>query len=132
MATTKEIKQHLDFALKEVGEIKPWFDEEVDEWIFESGLYPVEYGGVSSEEVVKNYPKYLRELIKHRLNGNLSPLTEKQTKGHGGVREGAGRPKGSTKEATSRITLPLDLVSWFNKTPESVDLVRKTMIGHSA
>jgi len=33
MATQKEIKEHLEIALKEVGKIKPWFDEEVNEWI---------------------------------------------------------------------------------------------------
>lgn len=26
MATTKEIKEHLEIALKEIGEIKPWYD----------------------------------------------------------------------------------------------------------
>lgn len=132
MATKKEVKKHLDIALKEIGEIKPWFDKDVDEWIFENRLYPVEYGGKSSAEVVKNYPKYLREFIKHRLDDNLDPLTEKETKGHGGIREGAGRPKGSTKEATSRISLPVDLASWFRENPQAVELARKTMRRHRA
>jgi hypothetical protein len=54
----------------------------MDEWIFNHPDYPVEYGGKTSKEVVENYPKYLREFIKHRLNGNLNPLTEKK-KGKG-------------------------------------------------
>lgn len=130
MATTKEIKEHLEIALKEVGKITPWFDEEVNEWVFSHSNYPVEYGGNSPKEVIQNYPKYLREFIKQRLNDNLSPLTEEKTKGHGGKRLGAGRPKGSFKEGKGRISLPVDLVSWFKNDPQAVELVRKTMHRH--
>jgi hypothetical protein len=130
MATAKEIKEHLEIALEEVGNIKPWFDEEVNEWIFSHPNYPVEYGGESSKEVIKNYPKYLREFIKQRLNDNLSPLTEKKTKGHGGKRLGAGRPKGSVKEVKGRVSLPEDLVSWFKNDPKAIELARKTMRKH--
>lgn len=87
MATTKEIKEHLNSALKEVGAITPWFDNEVNEWIFSHPNYPIEYGGESPAEVIENYPTYLKEFIKHRLNDNLNSLTEKKTKGHGGKRE---------------------------------------------
>lgn len=73
MATKKEIEKHLKIALEEIGAIKPWFDEEVDAWVFEHKSYPVGYGGETKEEVVKNYPKYLREFIKQRLNSNLAP-----------------------------------------------------------
>lgn len=114
MATRKEIKENLEIALKEVGKIKPWFDEEVDAWIFSHPNYPVEYGGNSKDEVIKKYPKYLAEFIKHRLNGNLDPLTEKKTKGHGGCHEEAGLPKGSTKEEKSRKNLPKDIVKIKN------------------
>ncbi len=131
MATTKEIKEHLEIALKEVGKIKPWFDKEVNEWIFCHSNYPVEYGGESAEEVIMNYPKYLREFIKQRLNDNLNPLTEKKTKGHGGLREGAGRPKGSVKEEKERISLPKDIASWFKHNPESIELARKIMRKHN-
>lgn len=132
MAITKEIKEHLEIALKEVGKIIPWFDKEVNEWIFSHPDYPVEYGGDSSEEVIKNYPKYLLEFIKQRLNDNLNPLTEKKTKGHGGLRLGAGRPKGSVKGTKGRISLPEDLVSWFKTDPEAIELTRKTMRRHRA
>lgn len=80
MASKKEIKEHLDIALKEIGIIKPKFDRAVNEWIFSHPNYPVEYGGETPEEVIKNYPKYLAEFIKHRLNNNLSFLTEKKIK----------------------------------------------------
>lgn len=127
MATAKEIKEHLEIALKEIGKIKPWFDEEVEEWIFSHPDYPVEYGGVSVKETTENYPKYLREFIKQRLNNNLSPLTEKKTKGHGGKRTGAGRPRGIAKEEKQRVSLPKDLASWFKHNPKAIDMARKAM-----
>jgi hypothetical protein len=86
MATEKEIIEHLHIALAEIGFIKPWFDVEVNEWIFNHPKYPVEYGGESASEVIENYPKYLQEFIKQRLDNNLNPLTEKKTLGHGGKR----------------------------------------------
>ncbi|MCE5319320.1 MAG: hypothetical protein LLG04_18390 [Parachlamydia sp.] len=87
MVTPKEMKEHFEIALKEVGKIEPWFDDDVQEWIFSHPSYPVEYGGDTPDEVVSNYPKYLREFIKQRLNGNLDPLTEKQTRVDGGKRD---------------------------------------------
>ncbi len=129
MATTKEIKEHLNIALKEVGSIKPWFDDDVNEWVFSHPNYPVEYGGESPEEVIQNYPKYLQEFIKHRLNDNLNPLTEKKTKGHGGKREGAGRPKGSLKKPTKRVSLPMDIAAWITQ-PEAMEQVRRLMHKH--
>jgi hypothetical protein len=132
MASRKEIKEHLEIALKEVGKIKPWFDKDVDEWIFSHPNYPVEYGGESLQEVIQNYPKYLQEFIKHRLDSNLNPLTEKKTKGHGGKRKGSGRPKGSSKETKLRISLPADLATWFKNNPAAIELARKTMSRHHA
>lgn len=73
MATAKEIKEHLAIALKEVGKITPWFDKEVNAWVFSHKAYPVEYAGESPEEVKKNYPLYLKEFIKEKLNNNLAP-----------------------------------------------------------
>lgn len=127
MATKKEIKEHLHIALKEVGKITPWFDEEVNAWVFSHPNYPVEYGGDSPNEVVKNYPKYLETFIEERLNDNLSPITEKETKGRGGKREGAGRPKGSVKEPKQRLYLPIDIVEWFKYDPHACQDVRKLM-----
>ena len=130
MATQKEVKEHLAIALKEIGTIEPWFNKEVDEWVFSHPNYPVEYGGESADEVIKNYPKYLREFIRERLNDNLSQLTEKRTKGHGGKRKGAGRPKGSVKETKERVALPKDLAFWFKQDPKAVELARKVMRKH--
>lgn len=127
MATKKEIEDHLKIALHEIGNIKPWFDQEVDAWIFSHPLYPVEYGGDTQKEVIQNYPKYLREFIKQRLNNNLNPLTEKETKGHGGKREGAGRPIGTTKELKTRLYLPVDLAEWFRKNPQAIEMTKKLM-----
>lgn len=127
MATKKEIDEHLKTALKEVGKIKPWFDKDVDCWVFLHDNYPVEYGGDSAKEVIENYPKYLREFIKHRLDGTLSPVNEKETKGKGGYREGAGRPKGSKSTLpTKQIRVPADIADWL-KYPETIMYLRTLM-----
>lgn len=122
MATKKEIESHLKLALKEIGEIKPWFSKEFNAWIFSNDLYPVEYAGETKEEVIENYPLYVKEFIKHRLKDQLSPLMEKKTKGHGGKREGAGRPKGS-KEEQVRVYLPKDIANLL-KEPGVVSYLR--------
>jgi hypothetical protein len=114
MATKKEIDQHLKKALKEIGEITPFFDKEVGEWIFSHPLYPVEYGGESKEDVVENYPKYLREFIKHRLDDRLDSLVEKKTKGRGGKRPGAGRPRGTKKSSTKVVRLNTSVANWIS------------------
>ena len=54
MASKKEIEKHLKIALDEAGEVKPWFDEDFNAWIFKSSSYPVEYAGVSREDAIKN------------------------------------------------------------------------------
>jgi hypothetical protein len=113
MASAKEIEKELAIALKEVGKIQPWFDAELNDWVFSSNLYPVECGGNTAEEVAKKYPLYLKEFITQRLNKNLDPFVEKKTKGHGGRRPGAGRPKEAKKEVKSRIYLPLELAKWL-------------------
>lgn len=111
MATKKEIKQHLKIALEEVGQINPWFDKNVDAWIFEDPNYPVGCEGNSKEEVIKKYPLYLEEFIRERLRDNVSPSVEKRTKGKGGKREGAGRPINPNKEHKTRIYVPDDIAN---------------------
>lgn len=123
MASKKEIDSHLKTAFKEIGEIKPWFTKEFDAWIFSHDLYPVEYAGNTEEEVIKNYPLYLKEFIKHRLQDRLSPFMEKKTRGHGGKRVGSGRPKGS-KEEKVRVYLPKDIASWITQ-PETIVHIRQ-------
>lgn len=126
MASTqeKEIEQHLKLALEEVGEIHPWFSKDFDAWIFSHELYPVEYAGDTKEEVIQNYPLYLKKFIKHRLQDRLSPLMEKKTRGHGGKRLGSGRPKGTSKEEKVRVYLPKDIANWI-KQPETIMHLRK-------
>ncbi len=114
MASAQEIKKHLSIALKEIGEIKPRFKKRYRSWVFCHKKYPdVEYVGDSPEEVIKNYPKYLREFIKHRLDDNIWESVEKKTTGRGGKREGAGRPKGTKKTPTRRVSLPIDVADWI-------------------
>jgi hypothetical protein len=124
MASKKEIDQHLKIALEEIGEIKPVFSKRFNTWIFKHRAYPdVEYAGESEKDVIKKYPLYLRDFIKHRLNANIDPAIEKKTSGRGGVRAGAGRPKGTKKEPTERVSLPTDIAQWI-KHPESITKVR--------
>lgn len=130
MATAKEIKEHLEIALEEIGAIEPWYDKKFKNWIFSHPHYPVEYAGDSKEEVIKNYPLYLRDFIKERLNENLNSLVEKETKGRGGKRQGAGRPIGTKKEPKSRIYLPNDLVNWFKHNPQAILQMRKFIQKH--
>ena len=127
MASSQEIEKELKIALKEIGEITPWFDEEVNEWGFSHKLYQVECGGDSPKEVIKKYPLYLKEFIKERLAGNLNPLVEKKTKGKGGWRPGSGRPKGSVGEPKKRIYIPEDIANWFQHDPTACQDIRKLM-----
>ena len=124
MATKKEIDSHLKMALEEIGEIKPRFDKDVNAYVFEHPSYPVEYAGGTEKEVVKGYPKYLREFIHHRLNNKLHPLMEKETKGRGGKRLGAGRPRGTKKSLTKVVRLPSDIANWIEK-PNSISQIRQ-------
>jgi hypothetical protein len=132
MATIKKekLKKELSIALKEIGEIYPWFDKEVDAWVFEHPLYPVRYAGSSCEEVIKNYPRYLEVFIEHRLQLRLDEVNEKKTLGRGGRRPGAGRPKGSIKESTKQIRLPADIADWL-RIPGVVDNFRFIMNTYS-
>lgn len=129
MASKKEIDKNLKIALKEIGEIKPRFSRKFNGWIFSHKLYPeVEYFGDSKEEVIKNYPLYLREFISQRLNQNITEAAEKKTKGRGGKRIDAGRPKGSKKIAKKRIYVPQEIakeVSEFFDRPNSVPAFRQ-------
>jgi hypothetical protein len=128
MATIKkeEIDKELLIALQEVGPIQPWFDRKVMAWVFEHPLYPVRYAGDSSPEVVENYPKYLEVFIEHRLQDRIGVINERKTKGKGGARPGAGRPKGSVKEATKQVRLPIDIADWL-KSPGIVEHLRYVM-----
>lgn len=127
MATKKEINEHMKIALAEIGKISPWFDTDVDCWVFSHKNYPVEYGGDSEEEVILNYPKYLREFIAHRLDNKVSEVNERETKGRGGLREGSGRPKGSkSAPLTKQIRVPIDIAVWL-KYHGTIDHIREML-----
>ena len=81
-----EIAQELDLALHEIGPIKPWFDKDVNAWVFEHPLYPVTCGGDTAQEVIDDFPKYLEVFIKHRMCGQIDEVNEKKTHGKGGSR----------------------------------------------
>lgn len=124
MATKQEIDKHLKIALEEIGKITPWYDREVREWVFSHPLYPVEYGSKTKDEVIANYPKYLREFIKHRLHDQVEKLVEKKTKGRGGLRPGAGRPQGSkTTEPTKTVRVKVSVAIWIKKHEKEIEEV---------
>lgn len=54
----KDLKKHLTVALKEICEIKPWFDPNVKEWIFTHPNYPVRLWGQIPQKVIEKYPQY--------------------------------------------------------------------------
>ena len=126
MASKSDIKKELKLALSEIGAISPWFDKDFNAWIYSNSLYPVECEGQSAEEVIKKYPKYLEIFIEHRMKGKLDAINEKKTKGKGGARQGAGRPKGSAKESTKQIRVPSDIAEWL-KYPETIIHLRMLM-----
>jgi hypothetical protein len=63
------------------------------------------------------------------FENKLAPLTEKATKGKGGYRIGAGRPKGKAKEPKNRIYLPLELAQWL-KNPQNLRLAENLRRKH--
>ena len=131
MATIKEeLEKHLSIALQEIGEITPWYQEDVGCWIFEHVNYPVSCGENTPEAVKEKYPLYLKEFLLHRLQDRLDPLTEKAVKGRGGARKGAGRPKKEEKTRTKTIRLPENLYGaamWLRKHPEALPEIHKIM-----
>lgn len=122
------VDEHWKIAMDEIGPIKPWFDPEVNAWVFEHELYPESYGGDTVEEVIERYPLYLKQFIEHRLIGDLAPSVEERTLGRGGKREGAGRPVGTTKEPTRTVRLPVDIVNWIKADPKHLEQVRKLAV----
>ena len=122
------IDRQLRQALKEVGAIEPWFDEEVQEWVFEHPLYPDSCSGATRGEVIRRYPLYLRQFIEQRLAGNLSPRVEATTRGRGGKRPGAGRPNGSSSAKTRTVRLPEDIALWLKSDPSRLSAVRRLMV----
>lgn len=123
MAAKKEIGAELEIALDEVGKIRPWFDKSAKEWVFSHPLYPVEYAGESKKDVIENYPKYLREFIKHRLNQKVDALVERKTKGRGGKRSGAGRPRGTKSEKTKTVRVKIYVAHWIKEHEREIEAV---------
>lgn len=131
MATKSLIKNEVKIALDEIGQIKPWFEKDFNAWIYANPLYPIECEGQSANEVIEKYPKYLEVFIEHRMKGKLDQLKEKNTLGKGGARPGAGRPKGSVKEPTKQIRVPLDIAAWLNA-PGMIENIRKMLKAYPA
>jgi hypothetical protein len=125
----QQVSEELKVALSEIGKVEPWFDDNVQEWVFEHPLYPESCSGSTENEVIKLYPLYLRQFIEQRMKNNLAPSVEKKTRGRGGMRAGAGRPTGSVKNPTRTIRLPIALAEWIKSDPEHLEQVRRLADG---
>lgn len=125
--TEAEIEKHYRMALAEIGDITPAFDEETGVWVFQHPLYNMEGHGDTPESCIDTYKRWLKEFIAFRLQGRLAPQVEARTTGRGGYRVGAGRPKGSRKDPTLRISLPADIATWLQQDLSHQDQVRRLM-----
>jgi hypothetical protein len=93
----------LERALAEVGPIEPWLDTNTGTWVFESPRFPdMEIEGDSREEVIALYPRFLAEHLRDLDAGKVAARIAAITPGWGGVRPGAGRPKGTQKPSPSK------------------------------
>jgi hypothetical protein len=92
-----------------------------------TGKKTIEVDVLTAHYVIKMFELYASGLYSLK---KIEDEIAKKTKGHGGLRLGAGRPKGSVKETKGRISLPNDLISWFKNDPEAIELARKTMRRH--
>jgi hypothetical protein len=114
-------------ALKEIGTIEPWWSEEDGFYIFEHAAYPVvDYAADTLEETIQGYQRILKEWIVDRLAGNVADVAERITSGRGGARPGSGRPKGTVKNPTAVVRLPLKVAQWL-KDPAHLAQVEKLM-----
>ncbi len=129
MTSTKLLKTELNKALQEIGAITPWWSEDDEMFIFEHDAYPfVVHGDKDASKVKEGYIRALTGFIEERLADNVAEGIDKVTSGRGGFREGAGRPKGTTKDKTLRIYLPEDIARWL-KNKENQAQVYKLMQG---
>lgn len=118
IANRKEVTQNLAIALQEIGVIEPWWSDEDEMYVFEHQAYPrVLYADPDKVKTRDGYLRALKGFIEERLSGNLSEEAERITPGRGGLRAGAGRPIGSKKPPTERITLPKELADWLKENP---------------
>lgn len=121
----KKIGDHLQIALKEVGQIKPWYDPEVSCWVFEHPNYPVTCGEETAAEVIAKYPLYLKEFIHYRLMDRLDPFVEAETKGKAGKRLDTSQ---KTPSRSLRLPEPIaDVAVWLRHHPEAIPAVHRLM-----
>jgi len=112
----KELEKHLKLALSEIGPIEPWWSDEDGMYVFEHDSYPrVMHADPDIEETKAGYLRAITGFIEDRLNGMISESAERVTKGRGGHRPGSGRPKGTKKPKTKRVTLPLEVADWLEE-----------------
>jgi hypothetical protein len=119
--------KELEQSLNKIGKIKPWFDDDVNAWVFEHETFPlVRYAGDTEQEVIENYPKYLADYLEELSKDNISKTAEKAfSSGRGGKRENSGRPKGTTKEPGKMYWFPILVGDWLKASKKNLEIVAK-------
>jgi hypothetical protein len=120
------IDPEIQVALAEIGPIEPWWSEDDEMFVFEHPAYPrVMHADPDKQEAVNGYVRALRTFIEYRMAGKVTDAVERSTRGRGGMRPGAGRPKGTVKNPTLLIRLPVDVATWLKADPANLDTVRR-------
>jgi hypothetical protein len=105
---SERVKGCLVETLKELGDLKPWFDDRVLAFIYTHYRFRKVGYGRTPEDALEHYKQQLVVGIETNLkNGwHYSDFHRKR----GGCRPHAGRPK---KDPTERMRVPKDLVPWL-------------------
>ncbi len=102
------VKIFLEKTLKQVGDLKPWWDERSLSFIYTHYRFRKIGIGRTAEDALEHYKQLLAVGIQANLKNNCH-YSEFHTK-RGGCRPRAGRPK---KDPTVRMRVPEDLARWL-------------------
>jgi hypothetical protein len=128
MPRNLRIEKELEIALREIGEIRPWWSKEDEMYVFEHPAYPfVMHADPDREEAKAGYMRALTGFIEDRIKGRVAPDVDRVTSGRAGARPGARRAKRSIKRKTQRINLPDDVATCLTEDPSRIEKVRALM-----
>jgi hypothetical protein len=117
-------------ALAQIGDIKPWRDDNLGCWVFEHPDFPESYGGETEQEVIERYPLYLANMFAADERGKLAPDVKKKIR-WGGKREGAGRKVQDVESV--QIRLPADIVAYIRENRQAaIDSIRTMLLCKSS
>ena len=102
------VKILLEKTLKQVGDLKPWWDERSLGFMYTHYRFRQIGRGQTPEDAIEHYKQLLVVGIQANMKNNCH-YSDFHTK-RGGYRPRAGRPK---KDPTERIRVPQDLARWL-------------------